>query len=80
MADEIKADKILDCKGLKCPMPVLKTKMAMETLSVGQVLEMIATDKGSKPDMAAFAQQTGHALLAMTERDGVYTYYIRKTK
>lgn len=80
VATEIKADKVLDCKGMKCPMPVLKTKLAMETLQVGQVLEMIATDKGSKPDMAAFAQQTGHTLISMKESDGIYTYYIRKTK
>ena len=80
MATEIKADKILDCKGMKCPMPVLKTKLAIETLQVGQVLEMIATDKGSKPDMAAFAQQTGHTLISMNEHDGIYTYYLRKAK
>lgn len=77
---EIKADKVLDCKGMKCPMPILKTKLAMETLQVGQVLEMIATDKGSKPDIAAFAQQTGHTLVSMKEADGIYTYSIRKTK
>lgn len=80
MTTEIKADKVLDCKGMKCPMPILKTKLAMETLQVGQVLEMIATDKGSKPDMAAFAQQTGHTLISMKESDGIYTYYIRKAK
>jgi len=64
-------------------MPILKTKMALETLQVGQVLEMIATDKGSKPDIAAFVQQTGHTLISMKEGDGIYVYYIRyigKTK
>ncbi len=80
MSNDMKADKVLDCKGMKCPMPIIKTKMAMATLQVGQVLEMIATDKGSKPDMAAFTQQTGHLLISMKEIDGIYTYYIRKTK
>ncbi|MBI3802743.1 MAG: sulfurtransferase TusA family protein [Nitrospirae bacterium] len=76
----MKSDQVLDCKGMKCPMPILKTKMALETLRVGQILEMIATDKGSKPDIGAFIEQTGHALLSMNEHNGVYTYYIQKTK
>ncbi len=80
MSTETQADQMLDCKGMKCPMPILKTKLAMETLQVGQVLEVVATDKGSKPDMAAFAQQTGHTLISMKEIDGIFTYYIRKTK
>ena len=61
-------------------MPILKTKMALESLQVGQLLEMTATDKGSKPDVAAFVQQTGHNLVSMTEQDGMFIYYIRKTK
>ena len=80
MDTELKADKALDCRGLKCPMPILKTKIALGSLQIGQVLEMIATDKGSKPDMAAFIEQTGHQLVSMSEEDGVFVYYIRKMK
>ena len=76
----MKADQVLDCKGLKCPMPILKTKIALGGLQVGQVLEMIATDKGSKPDMAAFVEQTGHELVSLSEGDGLFIYQIRKTK
>ena len=79
MGVEIKADRDLDCRGLKCPMPILRTKKAMEDLSVGQVLRMVSTDKGSKPDMQAFSERTGHEILGMEEKDGHYTYYIRKT-
>jgi TusA-related sulfurtransferase len=75
---EIKPDKDLDCRGLKCPMPVLRTKKAMEELQAGQVLRMVATDKGSKPDMQAFSERTGHELLGMEEKEGLYIYYIRK--
>ena len=68
----------LDCKGLNCPLPVLKTKKALDTMSAGQVLEMIATDPGSKPDMEAFSRRTGHELLQMREQEGTFTFYIRK--
>jgi tRNA 2-thiouridine synthesizing protein A len=68
----------LDCKGLNCPLPILKTKKALDTMTAGQVLEMTATDPGSKPDMEAFSRRTGHALLQAVERDGTFIFYIRK--
>ena len=52
----IKADVQLDAKGLACPMPIVKTKKAMNDLVDGQILEVIATDKGSKADLAAWAK------------------------
>ncbi len=77
---EVKADKMLDCTGLLCPMPVVKTKKAMNDLEVGQVLEMIATDPGSIPDMEAWAKQTQHELLVAEELDGgKFRFLIRKT-
>lgn len=78
MKEEIKADKELDCRGLKCPMPILRTKMAVEEIQAGEVLKVTATDKGSRPDMQAFSERTGHALLSAEERDGLFIYYIRK--
>ncbi len=77
---DVKADKVLDCTGLLCPMPVVKTKKAMNDLEVGQVLEMIATDPGSIPDMEAWAKQTQHELLVAEELDGgKFRFLIRKT-
>ena len=77
---EVKADKMLDCTGLLCPMPVVKTKKAINDLEVGQVLEMIATDPGSIPDMEAWAKQTQHELLVAEELDGgKFRFLIRKT-
>ncbi|MDQ7052522.1 MAG: sulfurtransferase TusA family protein [candidate division KSB1 bacterium] len=71
---------MLDCTGLLCPMPVVKTKKAMNDLEVGQVLEMIATDPGSIPDMEAWAKQTQHELLVAEELDGgKFRFLIRKT-
>ena len=77
MKEEIKADKELDCRGLKCPMPVLRTKLAVEEIQAGQVLKVTATDKGSRPDMQAFSERTGHALLSAEEKDCLFIYYIR---
>ncbi|HEX9758857.1 MAG TPA: sulfurtransferase TusA family protein [Nitrospiria bacterium] len=76
--DELKPDKTLDCKGLSCPIPIVKTKLAVDSLQPGQILEMIATDKGSKPDMAAFIEETGNRLISSKEENGVFFYYIRK--
>ena len=57
----------LDCRGLSCPLPILKTKKALAGLAAGQVLKVVSTDPGSVPDMAAFSRQTGHAILRRTE-------------
>jgi tRNA 2-thiouridine synthesizing protein A len=76
----INADQTLDCTGLACPMPILKTKKAVDGLKVGQVLKMIATDAGSLPDVTAWTQKTGHELLSHEENAGTFTFYIKKTK
>lgn len=74
----IKADFQLDAKGLSCPMPIVKTKKAMAELVDGQILEISATDKGSKADLAAWAETVGHQYIGMTEEDAVLKHYIRK--
>lgn len=75
---EVEPDETLDCRGLMCPMPVLKTKQAIEKLSTGQILEIIATDSGSKVDIPAWAKSTGNELLSMKDEDGVHKFYVRK--
>lgn len=74
------ADQTLDVKGLKCPLPVLKAKKAIEGLAVGQVLEVVATDPGSMADFKAWAKNTGHELVDAQEQGGVYTYKIKRSK
>jgi TusA-related sulfurtransferase len=80
MAGSYTVDQVLDCKGLNCPLPVIKTKKAIEQMAVGQVLQMIATDPGSRPDMTAWSKSTGHELLETREESGVFTFFVRKTK
>ncbi|HEC21854.1 MAG TPA: sulfurtransferase TusA family protein [Chloroflexi bacterium] len=75
----IQPDEVLDCSGLSCPMPILKTKKAIDKLEVGQVLKMIATDPGSKPDMEAWTKKTGHELLEYQQEGEKHIFYIKKT-
>lgn len=76
---DLTANTILDCKGLLCPMPVVKTKKAINTMAIGEVLEMISTDPGSMPDMQAWSKQTGHELLEAKDEGGVFRFFIKKT-
>ncbi len=78
--EAMKADVTLDCRGTLCPMPVIRVSQAIKKLEVGQVIEMLTTDPGSVPDMEAWSKQTGHALLSRNEREGVYTFYIRRAQ
>ena len=71
-------DKEYDASGLACPMPIVKTKKALAGMDPGQVLRLVATDPGSVSDMAAFAEHTGNPLLASTEQDGKFVFFIKK--
>ncbi|MDN7242276.1 sulfurtransferase TusA family protein [Planococcus sp. N028] len=72
------ADKVLDAKGLACPMPIVKTRKEMKDLESGQVLEIQATDKGAKADLAAWAKSGGHELLESQEDGDVLKFWIKK--
>lgn len=72
------ADKLLDTKGLACPMPIVKTKKAMNDMGNGQVLEIHATDKGAQADLAAWSKSGGHELVQSTEENGVFKFWIKK--
>lgn len=70
--------KVLDAKGLACPMPIVRTKKAINELEAGEVLEIHATDKGAKNDLAAWVKSGGHELLKDSEEDGVLKFWIKK--
>lgn len=74
----MQADSELDCRGLNCPLPILKTKKALSDVSAGATLKVISTDPGSVKDFQAFAKQTGNELLESTEANGEYRFVIRK--
>ncbi len=75
----MEADVSLDCTGLYCPMPIVKTSQKMKELKVGQVLEVVADDEGIKTDMPAWAKATGNEFLGLDEENGEYRTYVRKT-
>jgi tRNA 2-thiouridine synthesizing protein A len=69
----------LDCRGLNCPLPILNTKKAIEKLSSGDVLKVVATDPGSSNDMDAWARRTGNEIVDKSEADGEYIFFIKKS-
>ncbi|MFF2889722.1 sulfurtransferase TusA family protein [Paenibacillus sp. NPDC057967] len=75
----VQADTTLDCIGLACPMPIVKTKKMMAELADGQVLEIQATDKGSLADLQAWSQKAGHQYVGTIMDGGVLKHYVRKT-
>jgi len=72
------ADKVLDAKGLSCPLPILKSKKALQNVAPGGTLEVLATDPGSVADFAAFCRMTGHELLESESADGIFRLLIRR--
>ena len=71
-------DKEFDASGLACPMPIVKTKKSLVDMAPGQVLKVTATDPGSVADMAAFAEQTGNALVSSGKEGGKFVFLIKK--
>lgn len=74
----MKIDKVLVAKGIACPMPIVKTKKAMNELESGQVLEVHTTDKGAKKDLTAWAKSVGHELLKHEEENDLLKFWIKK--
>jgi len=72
------ADHTLDCIGLYCPMPIVKTSQRIKELSDGEVLEVLSDDRGIKSDMPAWCEKTGHEFLGLQEEEGEIKVYVRK--
>lgn len=72
-------DKVLDAKGLNCPLPILRAKKTLKEVPAGGTLEVLATDPGSVADFAAFCRSTGNELVEATAADGVYRFLIKHT-
>lgn len=74
------ADQVLDCLGLFCPMPIVRTREALREMTVGQVLEMLSDDPASDPDMRSWARRTGNELLDASKTGPVYHFLVRKSR
>ena len=77
---EFTPEKTLDAKGLKCPMPVVKTSKEIKNIAIGGVLEVLATDPGSMADITAWTKSTGNELLKAQKEEGVFKFYVRRVK
>jgi tRNA 2-thiouridine synthesizing protein A len=73
-------DTTLDTRGLKCPLPVLRARKAMQGVAAGGVLRVLATDPGTVRDFEAFCEATGHELLERREEAGEFTFRIRRKR
>ena len=71
-------DRELDARGLNCPLPILRTKKALNDMQTGNVLKVLATDPASVKDFQAFSKQTGHLLIEHSEADGIYRFYLQR--
>jgi tRNA 2-thiouridine synthesizing protein A len=76
----VNPDRQIDCTGLFCPMPILKTSEAVTQMAVGEVVEMLSDDPASDADMRRWAQRTGHELLEVVRSGAVYRFVLRKTR
>jgi TusA-related sulfurtransferase len=78
MSEEIKADKVMDLKGLPCPMPVVKISKGIKEVEIGQVVEALTSDPGALADFPAWARTSGNEILK-TDQDGeVIKFYIKR--
>ena len=71
-------DVELDARQLACPLPILSAKKSLSQMASGQVIRIIATDKGSPKDFKEFCRQTGNALLSSTANDGEFVFFLRR--
>lgn len=77
---ETQVTSILDTTGKCCPMPMVETNKAIKALAVGDILEIIATDVGTRKDIPSWCERMGQTLLSMTEEGGVLRYHVRKNQ
>ena len=69
---------MLDVKGLRCPLPVLRANRLLRDMAAGQRLRVLATDQAAAADFRAYCRETGHALLSASEEGGVLSLTIRR--
>lgn len=74
----LEVDKEVDARGLSCPLPILRAKKALADMTTGQILKVSATDPGAQRDFAAFAKQTGNAIVETHAHEKVFVFLIRR--
>lgn len=77
---KVKPDKTLDCLGLYCPEPVFRTRMELDNMKAGEVLEVLADDPAAEADIPSLMKRLGHEVLSVDREDGRIRILVRKTK
>lgn len=80
MQIQLHVDRTVDCLGLFCPMPIVKTREAIRSMAVGEMLEMLSDDPASEADMKSWTRRTGNELVAATKDGSIYRFLVRKTR
>jgi TusA-related sulfurtransferase len=78
MSEDIKVEKVMDLKGMPCPMPVVKVSKGIKEVEVGQVIEAVSTDPGSLTDFPAWARTSGNEILKTEQEGEVIKFYIKR--
>jgi len=78
MSEDIKVDKVMDLKGMPCPMPIVKVSKGIKDVEVGQVIEAITTDPGALADFPAWAKTSGNEILQTDQQEGLIKFYIKR--
>ena len=78
MSDDIKVDKVLDLKGLACPMPVVKVSKGIKEVEVGQIIEAQTTDPGALTDFPAWAKTSGNEIVKTEQEEKLIKFYIKR--
>lgn len=78
--EEMKPVKVLDYKGLPCPMPIVKISQEIPKVAVGDIVEVLTTDPGSIADFPAWAKTTGQAILETKQEPGLIHIFVKRQK
>lgn len=78
MSEDIQVDKVMDLKGMPCPMPIVKVSKGIKDVEVGQVIEAITTDPGALADFPAWAKTSGNEILKTDQQEGLIKFYIKR--
>jgi tRNA 2-thiouridine synthesizing protein A len=78
MSEDINVAKVMDLKGLACPMPIVKVSKGIKDVAVGQILQAVTSDPGALTDFPAWAKTSGNEIIKTETRDKETTFYIKR--
>ncbi len=80
MPEVAKPKKTLDCIGLYCPQPLFQTREQIDSIEVGEILEVVADDPAAEEDLKRFAKRTGHTIVKFEKDGDMLRFWIKKIK